>query len=100
MLHLLFHLDRSGLEKADSVEKLQEPILEALKHYARQRRPTMPHVFAKMLMKLSDLRAISVKGMKGKKRGGWGRDFSIINAFLGGGVEGGALSARHQCQMV
>ena len=54
--------DRSGLEDAEKVERLQEPILEALKHYVRKRRPGSPHSFAKMLMKLTDLRSISVKG--------------------------------------
>ncbi len=44
------------------MERLQEPILEALKHYVRKRRPSQPHSFAKMLMKLTDLRSISVKG--------------------------------------
>ena len=54
--------DRSGLEDSEKVERLQEPILEALKHYVRKRRPGSPHSFAKMLMKLTDLRSISVKG--------------------------------------
>ena len=54
--------DRSGLEDSEKVERLQEPILEALKHYVRKRRPQSPHSFAKMLMKLTDLRSISVKG--------------------------------------
>ncbi|XP_063412811.1 retinoic acid receptor beta-like isoform X1 [Mytilus trossulus] len=54
--------DRSGLEDPLKIEHLQEPILEALKHYIRQRRKESPHVFAKMIMKLTDLRSISVKG--------------------------------------
>ncbi|KAI0240713.1 Retinoic acid receptor alpha [Lamellibrachia satsuma] len=54
--------DRSGLEQPLVVEKLQEPLLEALKHYVRQRRMGSPHVFAKLLMKLTDLRSISIKG--------------------------------------
>ncbi|ELU07684.1 hypothetical protein CAPTEDRAFT_168520 [Capitella teleta] len=54
--------DRSGLEDPEKVEALQEPILEALKHYIRRRRSSLPHSFAKILMKLTDLRSISVKG--------------------------------------
>jgi len=55
--------DRSGLASPEKVEKIQEPILEALKHYVRKRRTgSSPHSFAKMLLKLTDLRSISVKG--------------------------------------
>nr|KAG5707687.1 hypothetical protein BaRGS_003262 [Batillaria attramentaria] len=54
--------DRSGLSDIEKIEQMQEPMLEALKHYIRSRRPDQPHVFAKMLMKLTDLRSISVKG--------------------------------------
>ncbi|ESO98546.1 hypothetical protein LOTGIDRAFT_142734 [Lottia gigantea] len=54
--------DRSGLKESVKIEQLQEPLLEALKHYVRSRREEQPHVFAKMLMKLTDLRSISVKG--------------------------------------
>ncbi|XP_013406616.1 retinoic acid receptor gamma [Lingula anatina] len=54
--------DRSGLEDPENIEKHQEPLLEALKNYVHKRRPTQSHTFAKMLMKLTDLRSISVKG--------------------------------------
>lgn len=54
--------DRSGLEESERVEQMQEPILEALKHYVRTRRKDQPNVFAKILYKLTDLRSISVKG--------------------------------------
>nr|ALQ43970.1 retinoic acid receptor [Patella vulgata] len=54
--------DRSGLKETVKIEQMQEPLLEALKHYVRSRREDQPHVFAKMLMKLTDLRSISVKG--------------------------------------
>ncbi|KAK3587046.1 hypothetical protein CHS0354_008072 [Potamilus streckersoni] len=54
--------DRFGLECIDKIEELQEPIVEALKHYARFRRKDQPLVFAKILMKITDLRSISVKG--------------------------------------
>ena len=54
--------DRSGLEDPTRIESLQEPVLEALKHYVRSRRKDHPQVFASMLMKLTDLRSISVKG--------------------------------------
>ncbi|KAI1902420.1 hypothetical protein AGOR_G00044580 [Albula goreensis] len=36
--------------------------LEALKIYVRRRRPSMPHMFPKTLMKITDLRSISAKG--------------------------------------
>ena len=54
--------DRSGLNDVEKIEQMQEPMLEALKHYVRSRRPEQPHIFAKMLMKLTELRSISIKG--------------------------------------
>lgn len=54
--------DRMGLVESEQIERLQEPILEGLKLYCRKRRPEQRHVFAKLLMKLTDLRSISVKG--------------------------------------
>ncbi|XP_067935296.1 retinoic acid receptor alpha-A-like isoform X2 [Watersipora subatra] len=54
--------DRSGLERSSEVEKVQEPYLAALQHYIRQNRPNRPHIFAKLLIKLTDLRSISIKG--------------------------------------
>ncbi|XP_044303153.1 retinoic acid receptor alpha isoform X5 [Varanus komodoensis] len=54
--------DRQDLEQPDRVDKLQEPLLEALKVYVRKRRPSKPHMFPKMLMKITDLRSISAKG--------------------------------------
>uniref|UniRef100_A0A8C4JYX9 Retinoic acid receptor alpha n=1 Tax=Dromaius novaehollandiae TaxID=8790 RepID=A0A8C4JYX9_DRONO len=59
--------DRQDLEQPDKVDKLQEPLLEALKVYVRKRRPNRPHMFPKMLMKITDLRSISAKG---ETRGG------------------------------
>ncbi|XP_046555477.1 retinoic acid receptor alpha-A-like isoform X2 [Haliotis rubra] len=56
--------DRSGLQDTEKIEQMQEPLLEALKHYTRSRRQEQPHIFAKLLMKLTDLRSISVKGEK------------------------------------
>ncbi|OXB55639.1 hypothetical protein ASZ78_002860 [Callipepla squamata] len=50
------------LEEPDQVERLQEPLLEALRVYARRRRPSKPHMFPRMLMKITDLRGISTKG--------------------------------------
>ena len=55
-------VDRQDLEQADKVDLLQEPLLEALKIYVRKRRPHKPHMFPKMLMKITDLRSISAKG--------------------------------------
>lgn len=57
-----FSTDRQDLEEADKVDILQEPLLEALKIYVRKRRPHKPHMFPKMLMKITDLRSISAKG--------------------------------------
>lgn len=56
--------DRQDLEDAEKVDTLQEPLLEALKLYVRNRRPHKPHMFPKMLMKITDLRSISAKGEK------------------------------------
>ncbi|PIN97562.1 hypothetical protein AB205_0023020 [Aquarana catesbeiana] len=55
-------VNRQDLEQPDKVDKLQEPLLEALKIYVRRRRPKKPHMFPKMLMKITDLRSISAKG--------------------------------------
>nr|XP_029535648.1 retinoic acid receptor beta-like isoform X1 [Oncorhynchus nerka] len=54
--------DRQDLEEPSKVEVLQEPLLEALKIYSRKRRPSMPLMFPKVLMKITDLRSISAKG--------------------------------------
>ncbi|KAG9335652.1 hypothetical protein JZ751_004303, partial [Albula glossodonta] len=54
--------DRPDLEEPRRVDQLQEPLLEALKIYVRRRRPSMPHMFPKILMKITDLRSISAKG--------------------------------------
>lgn len=61
------------------VDKLQEPLLEALKIYIRKRRPSKPHMFPKILMKITDLRSISAKGNSAvvppaTPRGNWPRD--------------------------
>ncbi|MGH0152090.1 UNVERIFIED_CONTAM: hypothetical protein FKN15_052883 [Acipenser sinensis] len=53
---------RQDLEEPAKVDKLQEPLLEALKIYIRKRRPSKPHMFPKILMKITDLRSISAKG--------------------------------------
>ncbi|XP_077997236.1 retinoic acid receptor beta-like isoform X2 [Glandiceps talaboti] len=54
--------DRCGLIEPEKVEKMQEPYLEALRIYVRRRRPSEPHTFAKILMKITDLRSMSAKG--------------------------------------
>lgn len=56
------YTDRMDLEEPQRVDRLQEPLLEALKIYARRRRPNKPHMFPRMLMKITDLRGISTKG--------------------------------------
>ncbi|XP_061771463.1 retinoic acid receptor beta-like isoform X2 [Nerophis ophidion] len=54
--------DRQDLKEPSKVEVLQEPLLEALKIYSRKRRPSLPLVFPRALMKITDLRSISAKG--------------------------------------
>ncbi|NXV05742.1 RARGA protein, partial [Cettia cetti] len=54
--------DRMELEQPRRVERLQEPLLEALRVYARRRRPQQPQRFPQMLLKITDLRGISTKG--------------------------------------
>lgn len=61
---LVGQVDRMDLEEPHRVDQLQEPLLEALKIYARRRRPNKPHMFPRMLMKVTDLRGISTKGMR------------------------------------
>ncbi|NXQ34357.1 RARGA protein, partial [Alaudala cheleensis] len=53
---------RMELEQPRRVERLQEPLLEALRVYARRRRPRQPQRFPQMLLKITDLRGISTKG--------------------------------------
>ncbi|KAK4808726.1 hypothetical protein QYF61_023194 [Mycteria americana] len=84
--------DRQDLEQPDKVDKLQEPLLEALKIYVRKRRPNKPHMFPKMLMKITDLRSISAKG---ERWGGGGRPPAAPcpgGAALGLGITGGSRS--------
>lgn len=59
---VLVLIDRMDLEEPEKVDKLQEPLLEALRLYARRRRPSQPYMFPRMLMKITDLRGISTKG--------------------------------------
>lgn len=59
---MMLPADRQDLEEPMKVDKLQEPLLEALKIYIRKRRPNKPHMFPKILMKITDLRSISAKG--------------------------------------
>jgi len=55
-------VDRPDLEEPERVEQLQESLVEGLKYYARKRRPDLPQIFPKLIMKLSDLRSISLRG--------------------------------------
>lgn len=72
------------------MDKLQEPLLEALKIYVRKRRPNKPHMFPKMLMKITDLRSISAKGERRGVGGGGG------STQLGLGVLRGSIpGAQH-----
>lgn len=91
------------------MDKLQEPLLEALKIYVRKRRPNKPHMFPKMLMKITDLRSISAKGEWGGGAGSqppsapgcWGGKAVLWGANLGCsfgsasvGLPVGALAGR------
>ena len=59
---VLIPTDRMDLEEPEKVDKLQEPLLEALRLYARRRRPSQPYMFPRMLMKITGLRGISAQG--------------------------------------
>ena len=53
--------DRSGLKEPEHVEKLQDSILGAFKRYIAENRPYQPVRWAKILMKVTDLRTISTR---------------------------------------
>lgn len=56
-----YFLDRSGLKEPEGVEKLQDSILGAFKRYIATKRPHQPVHWAKILMKVTDLRTISTR---------------------------------------
>lgn len=56
-----YSLDRSGLKEPEAVEKLQDSILGAFKRYIATKRPHQPVHWAKILMKVTDLRTISTR---------------------------------------
>jgi len=58
---LLTQSDRTGLREPESVEKLQDAILGAYKRYIAEQRPEQPVHYAKILMKVTDLRTISTR---------------------------------------
>lgn len=82
------HPDRMDLEEPEKVEKLQEPLLEALKVYARRRRPHQPHMFPRMLMKITDLRGISTKGEGDKGVPGPPGEHVVWGQLRGGSKQG------------
>ena len=53
--------DRSGLKEPEAVERLQDEILGAFKRYIAEKRPHQPVHWAKILMKVTDLRTISTR---------------------------------------
>ena len=58
-----FHdTDHKDLEEPDRVQEVQEPLIEALRLYSRHRRPQEPLIFPQLVMKLYDLRTISMRG--------------------------------------
>lgn len=54
--------DHKDLEEPDRVQEVQEPLIEALRLYSRHRRPQEPLIFPQLVMKLYDLRTISMRG--------------------------------------
>ncbi|XP_052237901.1 thyroid hormone receptor beta-like [Dreissena polymorpha] len=58
---LLIQSDRPGLKEPENVEKLQDAILGAFKRYVSENRPHQPVHWAKILMKVTDLRSISTR---------------------------------------
>ena len=55
--------DHQGLEDVEKIERMQEPLLRALRIYSRNRRPNSPVIYPKLLMKIYDLRTISMRGL-------------------------------------
>lgn len=58
---LLMQSDRTGLKEPEAVERRQDAILGAYKRYIAERRPQQPVHWAKILMKVTDLRTISTR---------------------------------------
>ncbi|XP_071822277.1 thyroid hormone receptor beta-like isoform X1 [Apostichopus japonicus] len=56
---VLLIADRPGLHNSQSVETLQDVLLGAFQHYVNVTRPKTPVHWAKILMKITDLRTIS-----------------------------------------
>lgn len=86
---MMLPADRQDLEEPMKVDKLQEPLLEALKIYIRKRRPNKPHMFPKILMKITDLRSISAKGTVlsvfsacSRRTLAWGPGWLVLWVFL------------------
>ncbi|KAL5005642.1 hypothetical protein ScPMuIL_016800 [Solemya velum] len=58
---LLMQSDRTGLVAPEVVEQTQDAILGAFKSYVAKNRPHQPVHWAKILMKVTDLRTISIR---------------------------------------
>ncbi|XP_072032988.1 thyroid hormone receptor beta-A-like [Amphiura filiformis] len=58
---LLIAGDRPGLKNPRSVEQLQDTLLSAFQHFINETRPKTPVHWAKILMKITDLRTISAR---------------------------------------
>ena len=57
-------LERPGIEEPSKVEKLQQAYADMLRSYVMQRRKNGVEFFAKLLMKLVDLRTLSNDHMR------------------------------------
>ncbi|XP_056877454.1 thyroid hormone receptor beta isoform X2 [Takifugu flavidus] len=55
---ILLSSDRSGLSNVEQIERYQEEFLLAFEHYINYRKHKVPHFWAKLLMKVTDLRMI------------------------------------------
>ena len=67
LLHIFLNIfnyyitDRTGLKEPEAVEKIQDAILGGYKRYIAEQRPSQPVHWAKILMKVTDLRTISTR---------------------------------------
>jgi len=61
-LSIITSADHKDLEEAHLVQEHQEPLIEALRIYSRKRRPDHPLIYPQLIMKLYDLRKLSISG--------------------------------------
>lgn len=54
-----YFTDRSGISDVAAVEKLQDDLIDSLRSLLAQRRPSDPELFARLLLRLPDLRTLN-----------------------------------------